>query len=501
MNGNNRTLRSDEERRDQYAFTFACLLLTCLGLAIIWIPAFPAMQDYPQHLFMSYVISSFHDSNLNWAEYYSINPHYLQPYSLFYAVVTGLAHLFPIFIAGKIFISCALLSVTAVIIVWNRAADRKFPAWSLLLLLPLFFSQAYYMGFTNYLFSIPLLFLSLYVHEGFFKNNYTHWRVIIYSILLFLLFLSHPYTILSYFVFVGVLSLSQRHTRKAVLGNLIPPLVLAALFSLWLLREFHPTITSSSGIIKIHWWPLMATLRYFLLPFTGMKISQGIDPIALLLWVSVIFLFLLALIKQRKIFKVNPPITAMLSISILGYLILPFWIGNYSYFNLRLTIIIYFLTAIFLANVQIRRQLGYLLTILLSGILFISFQTQATLSDELEESLPILDKIPSGALVYPLYVDSSSSAIDRVFFRDFHIHTHFYHYILTDSGVSPFMFQSSISPVILRDDFRLPPFRKYPYVLVRGELPPNKPLEGNFSLLTESKNWHLYENKSVQEKP
>ena len=244
----------------------------------------------------------------------------------------------------------------------------------------------------------------------------------------------------------------------------------------------------------------MATLRYFLLPFTGMKISQGIDPIALLLWVSVIFLFLLALIKQRKIFKVNPPITAMLSISILGYLILPFWIGNYSYFNLRLTIIIYFLTAIFLANVQIRRQLGYLLTILLSGILFISFQTQATLSDELEESLPILDKIPSGALVYPLYVDSSSSAIDRGFFRDFHIHTHFY-YILTDSGVSPFMFQSSISPVILRDDFRLPPFRKYPYVLVRGELPPNKPLEGNFSLLTESKNWHLYENQSVQEKP
>lgn len=60
------------EKRQEYALYGVCVA-TLVGLCMwpIWGVRFLPMQDYPQHLFLSYVLSAFDDPSMNWAVHYT----------------------------------------------------------------------------------------------------------------------------------------------------------------------------------------------------------------------------------------------------------------------------------------------------------------------------------------------------------------------------------------------------------------------------------------------
>lgn len=133
-------------RREQQAFVSATLFLTALSLIAIWLPRFPAMQDYPQHLFMAQVLSTFNDAGLRWSEYYTAT-RTVEHYSLFFLLVQTAAMVFPIGASGKVFITTAILLLNMMVFSWNHI-NKTAPVWSLLLVFPLFFCHVYYMWLT-----------------------------------------------------------------------------------------------------------------------------------------------------------------------------------------------------------------------------------------------------------------------------------------------------------------------------------------------------------------
>ncbi len=477
-------------------FTYALLFLTVLGLMAIWYPRFPAMQDYPQSLFMAHVVSSFNNIELNWSEYYVMN-HQIGPYSLFFMMVSLLAKVVPVEVAGKVFISLAICLTTVFVYSWNRFYAAGHPAWSLLLLLPLLFSQVYYMGFVNYLISIPILFLTLLVHEKIVKQRINPYTVISYLALLILLFLAHPYTILVFIILYGIISLFSLTTKKQVVIGLVGPLLVVILFTLWYVNTFGISPAQRPGAFSIRWLPVHDVFRYFFLPFVGMRITSGPNILILLAWSTIALLFLFAWLKQKSSPRFRLPVLIMLLLSIAGYAILPFWLGDYSYFNLRMSIVCYFLLALTLGNIQLGKWPAYLFVILVCSIMLTTIKTQMALSAETEELLPIFDHMKKNELVYSLDIDDSPAAIDKRYFDQFHSHDHFYYHMVVGGGAASTLFDSKMNPITFKEGVIMPNIftepQFYEYILVRGQLPEEQLFASTHQLVARSTAWRLYQ--------
>src|SRR5581483_5201553 len=121
------------------------------SLLPLWAARFPAMQDYPQHLFAARVISSLGDPALNFKQFYSTHLHVT--YSLFYAVTALLARAAPIEVAGKVALSLYAVLVTAAVVRLRR--ENRAAGWGPLLFYPLALNQQYFLGNVNFLLSLP----------------------------------------------------------------------------------------------------------------------------------------------------------------------------------------------------------------------------------------------------------------------------------------------------------------------------------------------------------
>ncbi|HEY6009892.1 MAG TPA: hypothetical protein VIX18_00370 [Nitrospirota bacterium] len=482
--------------QDKRLFASALVLLTILGLLAIWYPRFPPMQDYPQSLFMAHVLSSFADPALNWSEHYAANQH-LGPYSLFFVIVGLFAKVVPVEIAGKLFISLALCLTAFLALAWNRAHAPDHPAWSALLLFPLLFSQVYYMGFVNYLISIPVLFLALLVHEKFIRHDRKPGTIISYLALLLLLLLAHPYTILVFLILSFVITLFSSDSGKKIPIGLIGPIAIAILFVLWYLSTFGVSPSQGLDTVRIRWWPLRDVAGYFSLPFVGMRITNGPDLLTLLAWSIIAALFLVAGIHQKQPLPFRSPVFIMLLLSLAGYAILPFWLGDYSYFNLRMSIVCYFLLALALGNIRLGRWSRYALVILVCSIMLMTLRTHLALSAETEELLPLFDRMKQNATVGCVDIGASPAAIDRHYFYQFHTHDHFYYHVVVGGGAAATLFDSKMNPIRVKegiampDIFRAPQF--YQYILVRGRLPWEQLFANTHRTVAQSGSWRLYE--------
>jgi hypothetical protein len=477
-------------------FLYSSLIMMVLGLTAIWLPKFPAMQDYPQHLFMANVISDLDNTDLNWLDFFEVDLK-IGPYLLFYLIVSSLASILPIDIAGKLFISLAFSLVTLFILVWNKVRCQTSPPWTLLVMFPLFFSQVYYMGFTNYLISIPILFLALLVHEETIKQSFTLFKAGTYFLLLILLFFSHPYTLLVFIAFslvISLLSLQEMKGRKYV--GFIVPLVIAALFVWWYLNTFNMPVNISTDVLKISWWPQKSLFYYFLLPFMGMRVNDGYNYSFLILWGGIALILFFAALLKRKPFAFRLPFWQLFILSLAGYILLPFWVGDYSYFNLRLAIICYFLLGIVFSNLQLNRLQAYLLTVLLCCVMVLTINKQVELSEEVEELMPIFSKMEKNATIFPIYTNSEPKAIDSNFFYQFHAHGHYYYHIIVGGGAPSTIFPSKMNPIKFKENVSMPSIvaepEAYKYIIVRGHLSRNYRFLKTHRLIEESKLWQLY---------
>jgi len=343
------------------------------------------------------------------------------------------------------------------------------------------FNQTYFLGFQSYLLSIPFLFLAL-MDLIDSELRPTTIRSVLYQFgTLTLLFLTHPFSVLTYLVFGLVMALFH-YSNRAMFLKILTPLVLVTLtFAIWYLTSS----TSANGPKydwQVRWWSVENVAIFYFMMFTGMRWFNGIDFYALTLWVSILGLLFFYIVRDWKHLRISRPLAVLLALTLFGYLILPYWMGYYAFFNLRLAPVTYILLAWIFASVPLPRAAGHFYAALVLGLIAVSINTHAKISAETAQLLPILAKMEKNSAVLPLIFDSRTMVIDTDIFYQLHAHDHYYFHILVGGGVNPLAFPNPMLPIRLRQDRPWPPpkaleqipqhlwqevISKYRYVLIR----------------------------------
>ena len=491
-----------DSRRRQLFFLGALLLLTLFSLWPIWVVDFPPLQDYPQHLFLAHVNATYADPSYNWEQYYlaGLRP---GPYTLFYYAIVWLEAMMPVVVAGKVFLSCTIVLIAALVLSVAKRAQPGDPPWGTLLLFPLSFHQIYFMGFTNFLLSVPLLGLAVLDHQRLAQTERLGLALLRQAVMVSLLFLCHPFSILVYIVLTfgdGMLPGPDGGRRKL---SLLPPLVTALLFAGW----YVMTKQGSGGKMPLLWWPWSETVKYYLLMFTGMRWAQGIDWVSLVAWLAAAGLLLFGAIRATKrgvAFPVRSGLAFLLATA--GFFILPFWAGQYSYFNLRMAPISYLFGALVAGFCALPLPAGLAITFISALLINQSAVVQRAVSNETAELKPILAAMRPNATILPMTFKTESAALDRHFFPEAHSHDHFYYHLLVGGGASPSLFPSPMLPVTLKPGGNLPLAThdfswqdhgsKYDYILSRGAPEGFAPFVSRYApLVRQSGEWLLFKNE------
>jgi hypothetical protein len=141
------------------AFVLTLWVLLAVALLLIWIPPYPPLTDYPEHLLAIQVLAHYQDSSFNYVRDYSIHLRNV-PYIAVYLTGMILNKVFSIYVVGKILLSLYILFTPLSILAYVRSFPGASP-WPALLSFILLFNFFYYLGSINFLLSIPLAFFTL----------------------------------------------------------------------------------------------------------------------------------------------------------------------------------------------------------------------------------------------------------------------------------------------------------------------------------------------------
>lgn len=498
-----------DARREALLFYGAVVILTAVSLWPIWATRFLPMQDYPQHLFLAQVMATYHDPSLNWREFYRVDLT-LGPYMLWYLAMKLLVGAFKIETAGKILFSLYILLVSLLVLVARRLPPKGALPWGALLLYPFAFNQMYFLGFPNFIISLPVIFLALLDLDSL-ANGLSVGKVLRHGLYLALLFLNHPYSLLVYIALSATSAFLIRANRPQLFRAIMPAAVMSLVFVTWYLAQHGPSSTPTSVPWTVRWLPPHASLAHYLLQFTGMRFFNGPNLSAAALWGVVAIVSFLTWRRGEKRTMAIGRFTAWYYASLAGILVLPFWLGYYSYFNLRLAPVSYFALALLLCCVRVPWRHSLVLTACVLALLVQSIMLQKTLVVEAETVLPLVPAAHKNALVLPLVYRSDSSAVDPFFFNEIHAHDADYFQLLVGGGANPTLFPNAMMPVQYRPGAQLPFPKKpadfswlrhgayYDYVLVRGA-PTGTYLElaRNCDLVAKSGTWGLFQNRTMR---
>jgi len=480
----------------------AVLTLTLFCLWPVWALEFPPLQDYPQHLFLAHVNATYSNPAYNWPQYYLADLKF-GPYALFYLLVAGLDKIMPITIAGKLYLSLYISLLSGLACVLLKKTRSGNPPWASLLLFPLAFHQMYFMGFTNFLLSVPILIFALLDHQRLVSGPPAVSAFLRQAVLVLLLLLCHPYTILVYICLAGtnaILPEANTLRRKAAF---IPPLATACFFGIW----YVWALPGNQGKMPLVWWPWRETLHYYLLMFTGMRWNNGINWPTFAAWIAAGAIVLFGVARSIKAGISFPKRMALaFALATAGFFVLPFWAGQYSYFSLRMAPISYLLAAILAGYCTLSRRAGLCLACIAALLIIQSASMQAAISDETAVVKPLVQRMAPNATLLPITFQTESAILDSHFFPEAHSHDYFYYHLLVGGGASPNLFPSPMLPVRFKPGVNLPKAThdfswqehgsKYDYILTRGapvEFPPF--IKRYATLVSQSGDWLLFKNE------
>ena len=463
------------------------------------------MQDYPQHLFISYLLSTFSNPSFDWPSHYLVDLK-ADPYNLFYYVTKFFSLFFDIETSGKLFISSYIALVVLLVIKSSRSCGKdQAPPWGLLLLFPFSFSQIYFLGFTNYLISVPLLFLALLDLDRFVDSPLSitsFLRQLFYQLLLFV---THPFTVALFIGFGLAGSLFHLPDRTKFMKAFSPPVLLALFFFVWFLGSYEPMASGQATAWGLRWWPGEITLGFYMLMFTGMTWTNGVHWPATLIWGAIVSIFLVNWIRRRKTTAFPAKTATFFLLSLLGFAIMPFSFTYYQFFNARMALISYFFLAFAFSRITLGRGGAALIVGLAALLMVLSAQLQGNLSGETEEVMPLFAKMERNAAILPLMLDSSAGELDPVLFDEFHVHEPSYYHIFVGGGVNPDLFPNPLLPVQYKPGLELPvptdlspaslpPIAShYRYLLVRGAPPMYlRDLAHYYHFVGQSGAWSLF---------
>jgi len=503
----NRTKQSSFRKRTDRVFLVCLFSLAFVSLWPIWGVRFLPMQDYPQHLFISKILATYNDPAYDWHANYTVDLR-PTPYSLSYIFKNLIARVVGLETAGRIFLSLYLGFIALLVVLLRKRHRTAGEPWVLLILFPLLFNQIYYLGFENYLISIPILFLCIEHLDRFADRKISAKFITIHSFLLVFLFAAHPYTLLVYIVFCLATASMRLPDRGAFWRAIAPATILCAIFIAWYINSSAKLDPSRYANYGLWWWPMEGTLLYYLLPFTGMRITEGVNLMVMTTWILLFAIILLEGIQRKERFSLPLKELRLFLLTSIGYFVLPFGVVQYSYFNLRLAPLSYILLCIIFSRIPIKKWQGIMLTVLAAFLVVSSVNLGRAVSSETEEILPVLKKMEPNALILPLFFDSSSAELDPLFFNRFHSHDHDYYHVIVGGGANPFNIRNPFFPVQFWNYVSLPfpvtPEKftweshgvNYRYILTRGASQNfTGRLQKESRLILRSGKWTLFERQ------
>ncbi|TAL16191.1 hypothetical protein EPN96_10090 [bacterium] len=441
---------SSLDREEKKLFYLALGLSFLASMAAVWgVPLLP-MQDAPHHIFESMVLSTYDDPSYNWKDYYQAGFTF-GPYSLLYNLLWFFMKFLSPVGSGKMFVTLSLFVTLYLAVKIARESPEVKSPWPLLLVFPLFFTHMYYYGFMPILLGAPVTLLLLSDVENLKKRNYSPKEWCVTGILLYALFASHPSSILAFFLLGSLSSLSALPDKRGFWRSLAPAAALLVCFAIWYLVFFRPADEATGVPATYFWRSFSGNLASLILPFTGMKLFNGISFPDLILWLLIFFGALFLVFREREEVTKPGSTSLFLAVSVAWFLLMPFRFGRYAFFNVRMSPYVYWFLALLLTRLRLSRQWGATLLAVCLALTGLTWKRNLDISSEKEELLPLLSLMEKNRLLMPVKFNPYSRHIDSDFF-DIHVHDPIYYHLLVGGGADTNLFLSPMRPVSFKKD-------------------------------------------------
>ncbi len=193
--------------------------------------------------------------------------------------------------------------------------------------------------------------------------------------------------------------------------------------------------------------PVERALVFLALPFAGMRWGQGVSAFTSAIWIAIACLMVYHSLGDRhKPTEILDRHALFLLLTALAVLLMPFRVGDYTFVNMRMSSIAYFLLAMVCSRIRFRGASRCALPLLVLALLGHGVVKQWRISNEIARAEPVVTEIPRNARVMPLVFANDSPELEpRVF--DTHLHVHNYYHILVGGGFSPYFWSMSMTPV------------------------------------------------------
>lgn len=495
------------ENAESLLFYLSVVVLTALALFPLWSNRLLPMQDYPQHLLLAQIAATYDEPGVNWKEWYRVDFGFA-PYMLWYLAMKPLALLFGVQVAGKLLLSLYILLISLLALAARRLSPEGHLPWGALLLFPFAFNQMFFLGFANYLISLPLIFLALLDLDAL-AAGFSPGRVARHGLYLALLFLCHPYSVLVYIALALTVAASAREGGAPLVRRVAPAGAIAALLLAWQFTANAEGLAPAGELPLIKPCELLASVVYYLLPFTGMQWTGGRNWLFVLLWLLAALPLVRPWLRRERNDPLRLRLAALNLALVAGYLALPFWMGYYSHFNLRLAAVSYFALALLLCRLPVPARSGLLTGCAAAALLIASIGVQQEVAAEAETVLPVMESVAKNSLVLPLIFDGAPKAVDPVIFDQMHSHEADYCHLLAGGGANPTLFPNSMMPVQYQPGLILPSPRQpqqftwgshgayYHYIVARGAPKDlHNLLAPHCRLVASSGPWSVFRNNS-----
>ncbi len=424
-----------------YAWTVAALGL--LYLLPVLLTAHLPMQDVPVHLAIVDTLSRMGDDPA-WGEHFAadLGP---RPYVTYYAAALALAPWLGTEGANRLLLALYVAAFLAAAGYMLRSVgEPRANRWTLLLFLPLVYSDFYLIGLTNFLLSLPLLIFGAGLCLRVGSGRGRRWpQAAALGLAALLLYLTHPLTLCYLMVLAAGVTLAARtwKDRQALALTLAPAAVLLLLF-----------IAGTAGFGGSPIWPPLGfKLRYLL--ETPLIFAGAVDRP--LFWTCALLLAALlaaGLYRAWKDLRRRPTSLRehgslfVLGAALAAYAAAPGVLGSTVWFDARLAYLAWLSLLFCLGPHLLRTRVEKLAALALCVACLSAVQLGHRRFDrEIEPLFEILEETPPGARLFALALDPASAAIEPFYVRSgdlswFSLYAQagtYYH--LYRGGVSPFM--------------------------------------------------------------
>lgn len=376
--------------------------LTALAVVPLWVGRFVPLFDYPAHLIVPAAMLHANDPAMRIAELYESNPG-LNPNSLHYAFTYVVAHVVPLEVASKLFLSLAVAALPWAMVFALVTFGRD---WRLAFVAaPLCLGRGFWYGFVGHCAALPLSLVVLaLVHRQ--ARTPTRGQAVALGVAMLALPFAHFFTMLVTFAAAVVVAVRERRPTSA-LPALTGPLVMVP----WFVSALqHPSARPVMDGLPFALWgtprDLFAMLQHW---FMDAYAHHGDEAVALVMVVTLALLYLWPSLARGLPTASTPLVLGVLFA--LGYFVLPFELHRpFEWWAMNVRLVpLAFLWLVIAAPVAALSGRGRALVVVsqvVAAAWFIGVAVDFRQFNTREAGLGVaLEQIPKGSVVLGLYTN------------------------------------------------------------------------------------------------